>query len=190
MNWFVPFSVQLSSAAIMPAGSGTAATHSENCEDMIHVHAVIRSWFAILLHTENCRWGHNSHSSTVLTVALCHSLTYSGQRSWFTFSNHANIHVASCRVILLHSKSHSRSQTWFSDLLRTWITFALSLNHRERDSAGRSRTTDSLIIHVAEDVILIHVLCWQWRCVTHSLTQGRGVDSRSVTVLLKLALCC
>ena len=28
MDWFVPFSVQLSSAAIMPAGSGTAVTHS------------------------------------------------------------------------------------------------------------------------------------------------------------------
>ena len=52
MNWFVPFSVQLSSAAIMPAGSGTTATHSENCEDVIHIRAVIRSWFANLLHTQ------------------------------------------------------------------------------------------------------------------------------------------
>ena len=34
--------------------------------------------------------------------------------------------------------------------------------------------------------ILIHILCWEWRRVT----QGRGVDSLSVTVLLKLALCC
>ena len=97
MNWFLPFSVQLSSAASMPAGSGTAATHSENCEDVIQFRAVIRSWFANLLHTENCHWGRDSRSRTVLKVALK---------------------------------------------------------------------------------------------VTHSLTQGRGADSRSVTVLLKLALCC
>ena len=29
----------------MPAGSGTAATHSENCEDVIDVRAVILSSF-------------------------------------------------------------------------------------------------------------------------------------------------
>ena len=50
MNWFIPFSVQLSSAASMPAGSGTAVTHTENCEDVIR-------------------------SLTVLKVALCHPLT-------------------------------------------------------------------------------------------------------------------
>ena len=60
MNWFVAFSIQLSSAVIMPAGSGTAATHSENCEDVILVRVLIRSWFANLLHTENCRWGCDS----------------------------------------------------------------------------------------------------------------------------------
>ena len=77
MNWFVPFSVQLSSAASMPAGSGTAATHTENCKDVVHVRAVIRSWFVNLLHIENCCWGCDSHSHTVLKVALCHSLTHS-----------------------------------------------------------------------------------------------------------------
>ena len=87
MNWFVPFSVQLSSALSMPAWSDTAATHTENCEDVIHIRAVIRSWFTNLLHTENCRWGRDSRSRTVLKVALCHSPTHSGQRSWFTFSN-------------------------------------------------------------------------------------------------------
>ena len=75
MNWFVPFSVQLSSAASMPAGSGTAVTHTENCQDVIHIRAVIRSWFANLLHTENWHWGRDSRSRTVLKVALCHSLT-------------------------------------------------------------------------------------------------------------------
>ena len=85
-NWFIPFSVQLSSATSMPARSGTAATHIENCEDVIHIRTVIRSWFTNLLHTENCRWGPDSRSRTVPT--LCQSLTHSGQRSWFTFSNH------------------------------------------------------------------------------------------------------
>ena len=55
MNWFVPFLVQLSSAASMLARSGTAETYTEKCEDVIHVRAVILSWFANLLHTENCR---------------------------------------------------------------------------------------------------------------------------------------
>ena len=95
MNWFVLFSVQLSSTASMPAGVRVRVsaanptllrlTHTENCEDVIHVRAVIRSWFANLLHTENCGWGHDFHSRTVLKVALCHSLA--GQGSWFTFSN-------------------------------------------------------------------------------------------------------
>ena len=77
MNWFAPFSVQLSSAANMAAGSGTAATHTENCEDVVHVRAVIRSRFANLLHTENLRWGRDSRSRTVLksgAVSLTHSL--------------------------------------------------------------------------------------------------------------------
>ena len=87
VNWFVPFSVQLSSAASVPVRSGTAVTHTENCEEVIHVRAVLRSWCDNLLHTENCRWGRNSRSGTVLKVALCHSLTHPGQRSWFTFSN-------------------------------------------------------------------------------------------------------
>ena len=72
MDWFVPFSVQLSSAVIMPAGSGT---HSENCEDVILVHAVIRSWFMNLLQAENWRWGRDSRSDTVLKVPLCLSLS-------------------------------------------------------------------------------------------------------------------
>ena len=60
---------------------------------------------------------------------------------------------------------------------------------RERETPGhesRSRC-HSLMICVTEDVVLVHVLCRKWRCVTHSLTQDRGVDSHSVTVLLKLA---
>ena len=62
----------------------------------------------------------------------------------------------------------------------------------ERGTSGRESRLccHSLMIRIAEDVVLIHVLCWKWRCVSQSLTQGRGVDSRSVTVLLKLALCC
>ena len=48
---------------------------TENCKDVILVRAVIRSWFANLLHTENWRWGRDSRSRTVLKVALCHSLT-------------------------------------------------------------------------------------------------------------------
>ena len=56
------FWVELSSAASMLVGSGTAATHTENCEDVIHVRAVICSWFTNLLHTENCRWGRESRS--------------------------------------------------------------------------------------------------------------------------------
>ena len=90
MNWFVPYAVQLSSAASMPAGSGTAVAHSWIFGERRSQHAggegllltpertwlVIRSWFANLLHTENCRWGRNSRSRTVLKVALCHSLTH------------------------------------------------------------------------------------------------------------------
>ena len=97
MNWFIPFSVQLSSAASMPAGSLTAVTASQRS---------VRTWFRFAL--------------------------------------------------------------WFVHDSRTYCT---------------QRT-------IAEDVILVHVLCWKWRCVTQPLTQGRGVDSRPVTVLLKLALCC
>ena len=87
-NWFVPLSVQLSSAASMPAGSGTAATHRENCEYVIHIRALcVRSWFVNLLHTENCRWGRDSRACTVLKVVLCYSPTHTGQRSWVTSSN-------------------------------------------------------------------------------------------------------
>ena len=89
MNWFVPFSAQLSSAVSMPAGSGTAATHSwifgkrrrqrADGEGLLltpeRTLLVIRSWFSNLLHTENCCWGRDSRSCTVLKVALCHSLT-------------------------------------------------------------------------------------------------------------------
>ena len=66
--------------------------------------------------------------------------------------------------------------------VRTWFTFVLWFVH-DSQTYCTQRT-------VAEDVILVHVLCWKWRCVSQSLTQGRGVDSRSVTVLLKLALSC
>ena len=116
MNWFVPFSVQLSSAAIMPARSGTAATHS---------------W--IFGERRSQRAGGDSFACTRRIV-----------RTWFTFV------------------------LWFIHDLQTYCT---------------QRT-------VTEDMILVHALCWKWHCVTHSLTQGRGVDSRSVTLLLKLALCC
>ena len=61
MDWFVPFSVELSSATIMLAGSGTAATHTENCEDVILVHALCWKWCCV---------------------------SQPGQRRWFTFSNH------------------------------------------------------------------------------------------------------
>ena len=73
--------------------------NSQHCEDVIHVRTVIRSWFANLLHTENCRWGRDSWSHTVQKVALCHSLTHSGRRSWFTFSNH----TAKINAVLLTS---------------------------------------------------------------------------------------
>ena len=86
MNWFVPFSVQLSSAVSMLAESGTAATHTENCEDVTHVRAVIRSWFANLLHTElllRTWW----FSFTYCTESGTESVSHSGQKSWCTFSN-------------------------------------------------------------------------------------------------------
>ena len=82
------------------------------------------------------------------------------------------------KVILLHSKSHSRSWTWFS---------AGNIIQVVRDLRSRC---NSLMIRLAEDMILVHVPCQKWRCVSQSLTQGIGVNSRSVTVLLKLALCC
>ena len=66
--------------------------------------------------------------------------------------------------------------------VRMWFTFALWFVHDSQTYC--TQRTD------AENVILVHILCWKWRCVTHPLTQGRGVDSRPVTVLLKLALCC
>ena len=206
MNWFVPFSVQLSSAASMPAGSGTAVTHTENCEDVIHVRAVIRSWFANLLHTENCRWGRDSRSRTVLKVELCHS----GQRSWFTVSNH----TAKISTVLLTSMQHHVK--WFYCTVKVTQV-------RKRDSQWRkSRMSSSFIERPAEDsnhvCAVIHVrerdsCCsirslnyllstWitfapslthdlrHWGCnsrsrtlLCHSLTQGRGV-------LLKLVLCC
>ena len=53
-------------------GRGLTCLHTDNCEDVFHVRAMIRSWFANLLHTENCRWGRDSR--TVLKVAMCHSL--------------------------------------------------------------------------------------------------------------------
>ena len=119
-NWFVPFSVQLSSAASMPAGSRTIATHTENCEDVIHVRAVIHSWFADYCiqrswfkwqcegdsrpqqvvserGTSGCESRSRCHSLMIRIaedlVTYCAesgdvSLTHSGQRSWFTFSNH------------------------------------------------------------------------------------------------------
>ena len=59
----------------------------------------VRTWFTFMLWfvhdswtycTQNCcwgrDWGRDSRSRTVLKV-LCNSLTHSGQRSWFTFSN-------------------------------------------------------------------------------------------------------
>ena len=67
----------------------------------------------------------------------------------------------------VHAVTHVRERDsrsyWFSDSTAwTWFT----------SSAGRLRTTDSLMIRVNEDVILVHVLCWQWHCVTHSLTHS------------------
>ena len=70
--------------------------------------------------------------------------------------------------------------------VRKWFTFALRFVH-DSETHCTQRT-------VAEDVILVYVLCWKWCCVSHSLREewltGRGVDSRSATVLLKIALCC
>ena len=120
-NWFVPFSVHLSSAASMPAGRGTAVTHTENCEDVIHVRAVIRSWFVNLLHTENCRWGHDSRSHTVLKVALCHSFYCTVNVTHICKRGSCPQQVVCEWPVedMNHSPTHSGQTSWFTSSNRT-----------------------------------------------------------------------
>ena len=107
-----------------------------------------------------------------------------------------SISVLMCSVVIHFGKAHdtgafkanSTGTRYHHRFSQNWS----NVPQRERGTLGRESHLRcySLMIRVAEDVVLVHVLCWKWRCVTHPLTQGRGVDSRLVTVLLKLALCC
>ena len=150
MDWFVPFSVQLSSAVSMPAGSGTAATHSENCQDVILIRAVIRSWYTNLLQAENWHWRSDSRSRT----RSWHCVTHPGQRPakisavLLTSVSH-HLKWFYCTVKVIHVREHAAAVTQV-----TQITFALWFVHDLRTYC-RQRPD-------AEDVILVHVLCWKW----------------------------
>ena len=74
-----------------------------------------REWitFALSLTYDSHRWGRGSRSHTVLKVALCQSLTHTGQRSGFTFSNR----TAKTSAVLLTSMWHH--VMWFYCAQRT-----------------------------------------------------------------------
>ena len=73
---------------------------------------LLRTWimFSLSLTHDSCRWGRDSHSRTVLKVALCHSLT---QGRGVAFSNR----TAKISTVLLISVYHHVK--WFYCAQRT-----------------------------------------------------------------------
>ena len=84
MNWFVPFSVQLRSDASMPAGSGTAATHSwifcKRCsqraggDSLACTQRTVRTWFTFALWFVHDSRTYCTQRTVAEDVILVHAL--------------------------------------------------------------------------------------------------------------------